>query len=100
MGKKKGVESDGPFGVIFFGMLTGKRYYSRRGTHRNFPAAKSVSWTMGMFFYDEPLYIHRAVDELYYLCEAETSAEHCEEAAKLLESCSRDFFKVRERMTA
>ena len=39
--------------------------------------------------------VNRAVDELYYLCEAETSAEHCEEAAKLLESCSRDFFKVR-----
>jgi hypothetical protein len=34
------------------------------------------------------------VDELYYLCEAEASTEHCEEAAKLLESCSRDFYKV------
>ena len=27
----------------------------------------------------------RAVDELYYLCEAEGSATHCTEAAELLE---------------
>ena len=42
--------------------------------------------------------VHQSVDELYVLCEAETSIEHCEEAAKLLESCGRDFVKLIERI--
>ena len=41
--------------------------------------------------------MNRAVDELYYMCEAEGSVEHCEEASKVLESCSRDFQKLIER---
>jgi hypothetical protein len=39
--------------------------------------------------------LNRAVDELYFVCEAESSLEHSEEAARLLESCKRDFTKVR-----
>ncbi|CAN0236068.1 unnamed protein product, partial [Ectocarpus sp. 4 AP-2014] len=39
-----------------------------------------------------------AVDELYYLCEAEGSATHCTEAAELLEGCGRDFTKLVERI--
>ena len=41
--------------------------------------------------------VSSAVDELYYMCEAEGSVEHCEEASKVLESCSRDFRKLIER---
>ncbi|CAM9865702.1 unnamed protein product, partial [Hapterophycus canaliculatus] len=42
--------------------------------------------------------VNRAVDELYYLCEAEGSATHCTEAAELLEGCGRDFSKLIERI--
>eukprot|EP00968_Pinguiococcus_pyrenoidosus_P027686 scaffold7403_cov277-Pinguiococcus_pyrenoidosus.AAC.16 len=42
--------------------------------------------------------VHRAVDELYYFCEAEGSVSHCEEAAKALHSCGRDFDKLVERI--
>eukprot|EP00752_Nemacystus_decipiens_P012178 g10796.t1 len=42
--------------------------------------------------------VNRAVDELYYLCEAEGSSTHCAEAAELLEGCGRDFTKLVERI--
>ncbi|CAM9159445.1 unnamed protein product, partial [Sphacelaria rigidula] len=42
--------------------------------------------------------VNRAVDELYYLCEAEGSVTHCHEAAELLEGCGRDFNKLVDRI--
>ncbi|CAM9105016.1 unnamed protein product [Choristocarpus tenellus] len=42
--------------------------------------------------------VNRAVDELYYLCEAEGSTRHCNEAADLLDGCGRDFRKLVERI--
>lgn len=38
--------------------------------------------------------LNRAVDELYWVCEAESSHDQSLEAARLLESCARDFHKV------
>jgi len=41
--------------------------------------------------------LNRSMDELYWVCEAESSMEQSKEAAKLLESCARDFTNVRRR---
>lgn len=38
--------------------------------------------------------LNRSVDELFWVCEAESSMDHSSEAAALLESCARDFHKV------
>jgi S phase cyclin A-associated protein in the endoplasmic reticulum len=42
--------------------------------------------------------VNQAVDELYHLCEAESSTHHCSEAATMLHSCGRDFTKLIERL--
>lgn len=42
--------------------------------------------------------VNQAVDELYYLCEAEGSIDHCREAAALISVCERDFIKLTERL--
>jgi len=55
------------------------------------PSDKDRFW---MYLFNN---VNRAVDELYYLCEAEGSRAHCEEAKKLLSSCARDFTKLMDR---
>ncbi|OQS04034.1 farnesyl pyrophosphate synthetase [Thraustotheca clavata] len=40
--------------------------------------------------------VHRAVDELYCMCELESLPTRCEEAARVLQGCQEDFIKLME----
>ncbi|ETV75222.1 hypothetical protein, variant 2 [Aphanomyces astaci] len=63
--------------------------------HRHHVDDEQVSFKMRLWDY-LLRNVHSAVDELYCMCELESSTSHCEDAARVLQSCHDDFIKLME----